>query len=135
MSHDTPLTFDLSPFTSHPPDLHWQREKVRHIQAALNSDPVDISALRQYACSLGGLVRQQQFYHIRQFKDPSFLQVHANVRKKVWPKLAGVNMYDVKPYSGPPLVSHKDRAQVQLDVNRCTKRIPKSKREGGKEDF
>lgn len=88
-------------------DLHWQREKVRHIQAALNSDPVDISALRQYACSLGGLV-------------------HANVRKKVWPKLAGVNMYDVKPYSGPPLVSHKDRAQVQLDVNRCTKRIPKS---------
>ena len=124
MRHLSPLTSHLSPLT--PSDLHWQREKVRHIQAALNSDPVDISALRQHACSLGGLVRKNvKFLLQKENLSSTFLQVHAHVRKKAWPKLAGVNMYDIKPYSGPPLPSHKDRAQVQLDVNRCTKRIPK----------
>ena len=52
--------------------------------------------------------------------------MHSLVREKAWPKLVGVNVYDIKPYQGPPLSSHKDRAQVLLDVNRCTRRIPKS---------
>ena len=76
------------------------------VQQALNSDPVDIEALRKHAVSHGGLMR-------------------AHVRKKAWPKLVGVNVYDIEPYKGPPLSIHKDRAQVLLDVNRCTRRIPK----------
>lgn len=63
--------------------------------------------MRQHAISLGGLV-------------------DSHVRKKAWPKLAGVNVFDIPLYLGPPLSSHKDRAQVLLDVNRCGRRIPAS---------
>ena len=51
--------------------------------------------------------------------------IHSHVRKKAWPKLVGVSVYHIDPYKGPPLSTHKDRAQVLLDVNRCTRRIPK----------
>ena len=69
---------------------------------------MDIDALRRHALSMGGL------YHTR-------------VRKKVWPKLVGANMYAIRPYEGVPLNNHKDRAQVLLDVNRCIRRIPARK--------
>lgn len=87
--------------------FHWKRQKAIEVQHALNSDPVDIDTLRRHAVSQGGLM-------------------HSLVREKAWPKLVGVNVYDIGPYKGPPLSSHKDRAQVLLDVNRCTRRIPKS---------
>lgn len=94
--------------TSVPVELHWQREKETKINAALESDPVDIHALRELAVSLGGLL-------------------HSRIRKKAWPKLAGVNVFYIPPYEGPSLSGHKDRSQVLLDVNRCGKRIPKRK--------
>ena len=80
---------------THTTAFHWQRQKVLQVQQALNSDPVDIEALRKHAVSHGGLMR-------------------AHVRKKAWPKLVGVNVYDIEPYKGPPLSIHKDRAQVLL---------------------
>ncbi len=89
-----------------PAGLHWQHEKEAKIEEALNSDPVDISTLRSLAISLGGLV-------------------HSRLRKRAWPKLAGVSVFHIPPYKGPPLSDLKDRAQVLLDVNRCGKRIPK----------
>ena len=101
-------------YTSHPlpimycAGLHWQREKETQIDTALGSSTVDIDALRRHAVSLGGLF-------------------HSDIRKKVWPKLVGVNMYRIKPYEGAPLINHKDRAQVILDVNRCSRRIPECK--------
>ena len=85
--------------------LHWQREKELQIDEALRSSLVDVEALRKHAVSMGGL-----FY--------------SDIRRRVWPKLVGVNMYCIKPYEGAPLSEHKDRAQVLLDVNRCTRRIP-----------
>lgn len=85
--------------------LYWQTEKEKQIDKALGSSLVDIEALRRHAVSMGGLF-------------------HADIRKKVWPKLVGVNMYNIKPYEGAPLMNHKDRAQVLLDVNRCSRRIP-----------
>ena len=85
--------------------LHWQREKEIQIDKALGSSPVDIEALRKHAISMGGLF-------------------HSHIRKRVWPKLVGVNMYSVRPYEGAPLINHKDRAQVLLDVNRSTRRMP-----------
>lgn len=66
---------------------------------------MDVEALRRHAVSMGGLF-------------------HSDIRRRVWPKLVGVNMYGIKPYEGAPLSEHKDRAQVLLDVNRCTRRIP-----------
>ena len=54
---------------------------------------------------------------------------HADIRRRVWPKLVGVNMYGIRDYKGPPLEEHKDRAQVLLDVNRCSRRIPERERE------
>lgn len=75
------------------------------IDKALSSSPVDIEALRRHAISMGGLF-------------------HSRIRKKVWPKLVGVNMYRIRPYEGAPLINHKDRSQVLLDVNRCSRRIP-----------
>ena len=86
-------------------DLHWQKEKERRIEKALTSDPIDLSTLRQLSQSLGGLLNQ-------------------HLRKKVWPKLVGVNVFYIAPYEGPPLSTHKERPQILLDVNRCGKRIP-----------
>lgn len=87
------------------PGLHWQREKELQIDQALQSTPVDVDSLRRHAVSIGGLF-------------------HADIRRRVWPKLVGVNMYNIRPYEGVPLTEHKDRAQVLLDVNRCLRRIP-----------
>lgn len=87
-------------------DLPWQREKENKIIAALESDPVDIATLRTLALSLGGLL-------------------HSRMRKKVWPKLAGLNVFYIASYKGAPLSGHRDRSQILLDVNRCGKRIPK----------
>ena len=139
------------------PALHWQYEKLREVQEALERDPVDIETIRKHAISNGGLVNNE-------------------MRKKAWPKMVGVSVCDISPYDGklggipptlPPtdplqprfvciracvcthvyfvfvcvcmcvcvcvcvcvtdtaLSSHKDRAQVQLDVNRCHRRLPK----------
>ena len=95
----------MSIYTSSCAGLHWQREKEIQIGKALGSSPVDIAALRRHAISMGGLF-------------------HSRIRKRVWPKLVGVNMYNITSYEGAPLMNHKDRAQVLLDVNRCSRRMP-----------
>ena len=75
------------------------------IDKALAASPVDVEALRRHSVSMGGLF-------------------HSHLRKRVWPKLVGANVYSIRPYEGAPLVNHKDRAQVLLDVNRCSRRMP-----------
>lgn len=89
-------------------DLYWQSEKERRIERALSCDPIDLSALKELSLSFGGLLNKQ-------------------IRKKVWPKLLGVNVFYIYPYEGPPLTGHKERAQVLLDVHRCGKRISPGK--------
>ena len=163
--------------------LHWQYEKLREVQEALERDPVDIGTIRKHAISNGGLVSNE-------------------LRKKAWPKMLGVSVCDISPEGGkggnpppppPPrypihalfvipcvcvcvcvcffcvrvyvrvcgyvrvlcmrvcmhvlcacghcvctclcvrvtdaaLSAHKDRAQVQLDVNRCHRRLPRGKK-------
>lgn len=51
---------------------------MRHIGAALSSDPVDLCLLKRLASSKGGLLCKE-------------------LRKKAWPKLLGVNIYDISP--------------------------------------
>ncbi|KAM4630518.1 TBC1 domain family member 20 [Polymixia lowei] len=85
----------------------WRKQKVVEIHQALNSDPVDIKTLRQAAASEGGLLTDE-------------------LRRKVWPKLLNINVYDLphKP-SRDARENHKDYNQVLLDVRRSMKRFPK----------
>ncbi|MBN3286405.1 TBC20 protein, partial [Polyodon spathula] len=65
-----------------------KKQKLVEIHQALNSDPVDIETLRRAAVSEGGLLTDE-------------------IRRKVWPKLLGVNVYDLPAKPGPNLwISH-----------------------------
>nr|XP_039261333.1 TBC1 domain family member 20-like [Styela clava] len=83
-----------------------RKQKLAEIYQALNSDPVDIPALRKHAISPGGLIQDE-------------------VRRKAWPKLLNVNVFDAVMRPGD-LHLHKDYQQVLLDVNRSARRFPKS---------
>lgn len=61
--------------------LHWQYEKLKEVGDALERDPVDIETVRKHAVSNGGLVSSE-------------------LRKKAWPKMVGVSVYDILPYDG-----------------------------------
>ncbi|XP_061109671.1 TBC1 domain family member 20 [Conger conger] len=87
-----------------------KRQKLVEIHQALNCDPVDIETLRTAAISEGGLLTD-------------------DIRRKVWPKLLSVNVYDLpaKP-SKDAREGHKDYNQVLLDVRRSMRRFPKGMR-------
>ncbi|KAJ7991747.1 hypothetical protein DPEC_G00287090 [Dallia pectoralis] len=88
----------------------WKKLKLVEIHQSLNSDPVDVDNLRRAAISEGGLLTDE-------------------IRRKVWPKLLNVNVYDLP---GKPTKdvreNHKDYNQVLLDVRRSMKRFPKGMR-------
>lgn len=54
---------------------------MAEIYQALNSDPIDVAALRRMAISEGGLLTDE-------------------IRRKVWPKLLSVNTDDLPPLPG-----------------------------------
>ncbi|KAJ6655882.1 hypothetical protein lerEdw1_004652 [Lerista edwardsae] len=96
-----------------PPDNHGKRDchskkkrKEAEIYQALNSDPVDVAALRRMAISEGGLLMDE-------------------IRCRVWPKLLNVNTEDLPPPPGEDLrQDNKDYQQVLLDVRRSLRRFP-----------
>ena len=59
----------------------WVREKKVEIVAALKADPVNISLLREMAVTNGGFLCN-------------------SLRRRVWPKLLGVNPHHLKKYAG-----------------------------------
>ena len=59
----------------------WVREKKLEIVAALKADPVNISLLREMAVTNGGFLCN-------------------SLRRRVWPKLLGVNPHRLKKYAG-----------------------------------
>lgn len=61
--------------------MSWRKQKLADIQQALISDPVDIETLRSAAVSEGGLLTD-------------------DVRRKVWPKLLNVNVFDLPAKPG-----------------------------------
>ncbi|KAM7384373.1 hypothetical protein PAMA_011634 [Pampus argenteus] len=84
-----------------------RKQKLAEIHQALNSDPVDIETLRRAATSKGGLLTNE-------------------LRRKVWPKLLNINVYDLPHKPGRDVrENHKDYNQVVLDVRRSMKRFPK----------
>ncbi|XP_062846887.1 TBC1 domain family member 20 [Trichomycterus rosablanca] len=91
-------------------DTSWKKQKFADIQRALNSDPVDIEVLRCAALSEGGLLTD-------------------DVRRKVWPKLLSVNVFDLPAKPSKNIrENHKDYNQVLLDVRRSMRRFPKGMR-------
>uniref|UniRef100_A0A8C8VG44 TBC1 domain family member 20 n=1 Tax=Pelusios castaneus TaxID=367368 RepID=A0A8C8VG44_9SAUR len=87
-----------------------RKQKLLSIHQALTSDPVAVEALRGAAVSEGGLLTEE-------------------IRRKVWPKLLSVNVYNLPPRPGRTVCrSHKDHNQVQLDVNRSVRRFPQGMR-------
>ncbi|KAL8181448.1 UNVERIFIED_CONTAM: hypothetical protein K2H54_002187, partial [Gekko kuhli] len=89
-----------------------KKEKRLLIHQALTRDPVDVESLQAAALSPGGLLTDE-------------------IRRKVWPKLLGVNVYSLPPKPGCVLWSgqevrqnHKDYNQVLLDVRRSSRRFP-----------
>ncbi|XP_051926343.1 TBC1 domain family member 20 isoform X3 [Hippocampus zosterae] len=84
-----------------------RKQKMTEIHQALYSDPVDIETLRRAAASKGGLLSNE-------------------LRRKVWPKLLNINVYEL-PYKPGKAgrENHKDYNQVVLDVSRSTKRFSK----------
>ncbi|XP_051872351.1 TBC1 domain family member 20 isoform X2 [Pristis pectinata] len=68
-----------------------KKRKLLAIHQALNDDPVDVRTLRQCAVSEGGLLSDE-------------------IRRKVWPKLLNVNVYDLPP---KPRMRADQRAVLQ----------------------
>ncbi|XP_067163731.1 TBC1 domain family member 20 isoform X3 [Apteryx mantelli] len=98
-----------------------KKRKVAEIYQALNSDPIDVAALRRMAISEGGLLTDE-------------------IRCKVWPKLLSVNTDDLPPLPGKELrENNKDYQQVLLDVRRSLRRfppgMPDDQREGLQEEL
>ncbi|KAM9737551.1 TBC1 domain family member 20 [Menidia menidia] len=92
-------------FVTREPDC-GKKQKLTDIHQALNRDPVDIETLRRAAVSKGGLLTDE-------------------LRRKVWPKLLNINVYDLPHKPGRHVrENHKDLNQVVLDVRRSMKRFP-----------
>uniref|UniRef100_A0A8C8F9V9 TBC1 domain family member 20 n=1 Tax=Oncorhynchus tshawytscha TaxID=74940 RepID=A0A8C8F9V9_ONCTS len=88
----------------------WKKLKLVEIHQALNCDPVDIETLRRAAVSEGGLLTDE-------------------IRRKVWPKLLSVNVYNLPAKPTKDIrENHKDFNQVLLDVRRSMKRFPRGMR-------
>ncbi|XP_019719032.1 TBC1 domain family member 20 isoform X1 [Hippocampus comes] len=84
-----------------------RKQKMTEIHQALYSDPVDVETLRRAAASKGGLLSNE-------------------LRRKVWPKLLNINVYELPYKPGKDgRENHKDYNQVVLDVSRSMKRFPK----------
>ncbi|XP_039592863.1 TBC1 domain family member 20 isoform X1 [Polypterus senegalus] len=92
-----------------------KKRKIFEIQQALNSDPVDIQILRKTARTVGGLLTD-------------------DIRRKVWPKLLSINIYDLPAKPDKDIrEGHKDFNQVLLDVRRSMRRFPKGMRDDQRE--
>ncbi|KAK1880346.1 TBC1 domain family member 20 [Dissostichus eleginoides] len=77
-----------------------RKQKLAEIHQALISDPVDIETLRRAAGSKGGLLTDE-------------------LRRKVWPKLLNINVYDLPHKPGRDVrENHKDFNQVVLDSDK-----------------
>ncbi|XP_030645047.1 TBC1 domain family member 20 isoform X2 [Chanos chanos] len=87
-----------------------KKQKLVDIHQALNSDPVGIETLRRAAVTEGGLLTD-------------------DIRRKVWPKLLSVNVYNLPAKPGKDVrENHKDYNQVLLDVRRSMRRFPRGMR-------
>ncbi|XP_019390951.1 PREDICTED: TBC1 domain family member 20-like, partial [Crocodylus porosus] len=83
-----------------------RRQKLVRIREALSSDPVGVERLRAAAASPGGLLTDE-------------------LRRRVWPKLLGVDAYDLPPKPGRAARrDREDYGQVLLDVRRSACRFP-----------
>lgn len=84
--------------------MPWKKQKLAEIQRALNSDPVDIETLRSAAVSEGGLLTD-------------------DVRRKVWPKLLSINVFDLPAKPGECVSAcdgQKERYELHQNSRICS---------------
>lgn len=74
--------------------VSWKKKKLFDIHQALNSDPVDIETLRKAAVTEGGLLTDE-------------------IRRKVWPKLLNVNVFNLPAKPG------KLSVELHLTCSHC----------------
>lgn len=77
------ITFSICPSDPTPAALPGSQQKRLLIHQALTKDPVDVEYLREAALSQGGLLTDE-------------------IRRKVWPKMLGVNVYNLPSKPGMP---------------------------------
>lgn len=83
-----------------------KKGKYIRVKSALNSELIQVSAIRQLAISTGGLVND-------------------HLRKKAWPLLVDLDLENIPPKPDAQLLKeHRDYTQVVLDVERSLKRFP-----------
>ena len=92
----------------------FTKRKIRIINEALDSDPVDIELLRKLMISNEGCVTN-------------------DLRCKVWPKLLNVNIFEYPKKRKADIELKEFQAnkwwhQVNLDINRCHRRFPQGTR-------
>ena len=74
------------------------KERKDAICKILLSEEIDVGVLRQYSREVGGFIDNE-------------------IRRRVWPKLLGVNRFEIPDYRAF-IETHKDLAQVKLDIER-----------------
>ncbi|XP_038187924.1 TBC1 domain family member 20 isoform X3 [Arvicola amphibius] len=74
-----------------------RKKKVAEIHQALNSDPIDVAALRRMAISEGGLLTDE-------------------IRCQVWPKLLNVNTNEPPPVSSMPDEQREGLQEELIDI-------------------
>ncbi|XP_067355398.1 TBC1 domain family member 20 isoform X2 [Channa argus] len=74
-----------------------RKQKLAVIHQALISDPVDIETLRRAAASKGGLLTDE-------------------LRRKVWPKLLNINVYDLPHKPGMPATERAVLQEQLIDI-------------------
>ena len=96
--------------------LSSYKDREIEINRLLMEQPVDLKALRKISRLDGGFMSNQ-------------------IRSRVWPKLLGVNRYDIPDYRSF-IDPHRDDSQVKVDVERSLWRIDQTKawRETYRED-
>ncbi len=73
-------------------------EKESKINKILLHSPVDICAIRIFAHTVGGFLNNR-------------------IRSRVWPKLLGVNRYNILDYKRQ-IFEHRDKIQLHCDIER-----------------
>lgn len=92
------------------------KERETEINRLLMEEPVDLRELRKVSRLEGGFVSNQ-------------------LRSRVWPKLLGINRFDIPDYRSF-IDPHRDDSQVKVDVERSLWRVDKTVnwRDGYRED-
>lgn len=117
------------------PENVEEKRKRQKIEAALADPDTPLSKWQEFAKSEYGLVSGKNHHPVHpgsnnyrifdHIQMGVFLPISDDLRRKVWPRLVGIDPDTVDPAPNlEDLKSHREYNQVILDVNRSLKRFP-----------